>query len=180
MKHKFLITTLCATLMGISTANAGFYAGIGAGAAINEGSVTYENIALDYKNSPIYSAAVGYELPLPILDVRGEVEYLRVRPEINNGQDSKFDGIFLNGYTDIPFVPFVDPYVGAGVGYSRFDHNNSTAYQGMVGVEYGIPFIPLSLAAEYRYMKVTETGGKWDANAKFHTNTFMIKARFSF
>ncbi len=180
MRYKFICTTLAATLFTFSTAHAGIYASIGIGAALNEGSVTYADAVQDYKNTPAYSASVGYELPLPILDVRGEVEYLRIRPEVKDGDNSKFDGIFLNGYTDIPLVPFVDPYIGAGVGYTRFDHNNSTAYQGMAGIEYGIPFVPVTLAGEYRYMKVTEAGGKWDSASKFHTNIFMIKARVSF
>ncbi len=180
MTRKILYTLFCMTAMGISSANADFYASIGAGASLNEGSVTYEDALQDYKNTPVYAAAVGYELPLPILDVRAEVEYLRIRPEVKHGSDSKFDGVFLNGYADVPLIPVVDPYVGAGIGYTRFEHNNSTAYQGMLGVEYEVPFMPVSLAGEYRYMKVTEAGGKWDSNAKFHSNILMIKARYSF
>ncbi len=180
MKKHLLYTAFCTVCFGIASAQADFYAGIGAGASLNNGSVTHQDIVSDYKNTPIYSIAGGYELPLPILDIRGEVEYLRIRPNAKYGEDSKFDGVFLNGCADIPFVPVIDPYVGAGIGYTRFDHKNSTAWQGIAGVEYGIPVLPVTLAGEYRYMKVTEAGGKWDSKSKFNTNIFMIKARYSF
>ena len=176
---KFLTTCLLTT--GICfTAHAGLYVQGGIGAGLNDGSISRENIYSDYKNSPVLSVSAGYELPVPFIEPRAEIEYLRIRPDAKNNLDSTFDGVFLNGYTNIPLIPFIDPYIGAGIGMSRFDHKNSTALQGMAGLEYGIPFLPITFSGEYRYMKVTEAGGKWDSKSKFHSNIFMLKARYSF
>lgn len=177
-------TTFLSIFLGLTffsgVAHASFYGGIGAGVSLNDGSVITPTDSESYKNTPIYTLAAGHELPLPILDIRGEAEYVRIRPKVKNEADSKLDAAFLNGYADIPLVPIVDPYVGAGIGYARFDHTNSVALQGMAGVEYEVPFLPIAFGAEYRYLKVNETGGKWDSSSKFHTNILMMKARYAF
>lgn len=167
-------------LLATTNAKAGIYGSIGAGISLNDGSAVHDSVMSDYKNTPVYAFALGYELPFPLLDARGEVEYLRIRPNAKYGSDSKIDAAFINGYADIPLIPIVDPYVGIGIGYARFDHTNTPALQGMAGLEYEIPVLPLTIGAEYRYMKVNETGGKWDSPSKFHTNIFMLKARYSF
>lgn len=177
---KLLLALCCTVAFHVGTAHAGLYGSAGIGASLNDGSVTHDAIQSSYKNTPVYAVAAGYELPLPILDIRGEIEYLRIRPNAKHGPDSKFDGVFLNGYADIPLVPVVDPYVGLGLGYSRFDHTNSPALQAMTGIEYELPILPIAIGGEYRYMKVNETGGKWDSPSKFHTNIFMLKARYTF
>ena len=179
-KHLFLLALATGLTFSLS-AQADFYAGIGGGMSFNGGSASKAGVRSEYKDSTIYSFAGGYQLPLPLLDVRGEIEYLRLRPEVKDGRTKQLDGAFLNAYGFIPLFPLVDPYVGLGVGKVRYDHSNSFAVQGMLGLEYSLPFLPdLSVGAEYRYLKVNETTGKAADPSKFHTNVLMLKARYMF
>lgn len=166
-------------LWGVS-AQASFYADLGAGVRLNDGSVTTGSIKNKFKNSPIYVAQVGHELPLPMLDVRLEGEYLHFSPDVKEGKNRHFDGLMANAFADIPFVPVVDPYVGVGAGYVCYDHNNSVALQGMAGIEYKLPVIPLTIGGKYRYLTVNEQSATFDSLSKLHTNIFILKAQYSF
>lgn len=88
-------------LWGVS-AQALFYAGLGAGVSLNDGSVTTGSIKNKFKNSPIYAAQVGYELPLPVLDVRFKGEYLHFSSDVKGGKNRHFDGLMANAFADIP------------------------------------------------------------------------------
>lgn len=178
--NKTLLLTALSCVLASSTTFADFYGQLGLGASFNDGSITREALETSYKNSPIYSVAAGYELPIPFISPRVEAEYLHLKADTKQGENAKFDGAFLNGYATIPFIPVIDPYVGAGIGMTRFDHNNSPAFQGMAGIEYSIPVLPITFGAEYRYLKINETGGKWNSPSKFHSNILMLKARYSF
>ena len=179
MKKQLVALMLGLALSG--TAAADFYAGAGFGMGFNGGKSYQLDVKSKYKDSPVYSLAGGYQLPLPALDVRGEVEYLRLRPEVKDGRTKQLDGLFVNAYGFIPLIPLIDPYIGLGVGRVRFDHANSFAVQGMLGAEYSLPFLPdMTVGTEYRYMKVNETTGKVNAPSKFHTHVLMMKARYMF
>ena len=179
-KHLYLLALIAGLGLSIST-QADFYAGAGYGVSFNKGSSIRENIRSKYKDSPIYSLAGGYQLPLPLFDVRGEVEYLHLRPKVENGGTNQFDGLFLNAYASVPLIPVIDPYVGLGIGRVRYDHANSFAVQGILGAEYTLPFFPdMSVGGEYRYLKVNETTGKVSRPSKFHTNILMLKMRYMF
>ena len=178
MKKQLFALMLGLTLS--SAAMADFYAGAGFGMGFNGGKSYQMDVKSRYKDAPIYSLAGGYQLPLPAFDVRGELEYLRLRPEVRDGRTKQLDGLFVNAYGFIP-VPLVDPYVGLGIGRVRFDHSNAFAVQGMLGTEYALPFLPdMSLGAEYRYMKTNGTTGKVTAKSEFHTHVLMFKVRYMF
>ena len=180
MKKHLKFLTLFTCLLCSATVHAEFYAGLGIGSSFNDGSAYKKTIKSEFKNSPIYSLSGGYTLPLPLLDIRGEAEYLRIRPEVKDGRTKQLDGLFLNAYGVIPFVPVIDPYVGFGLGRVRFDHANSYATQWMLGAEYELPFWPMTIGGEYRYLKVNEITGKANAHSKYHTNILMLKARYLF
>ena len=178
---KLYFLFLLTTTFGISTtSSADFYAGIGFGGSFNDGSYVKNEVKGEYKNSPFYSLYGGYELPLPLFDIRGEVEYQRIRPEFKDGRTKQLDGMFLNTYGTIPLIPLIDPYVGLGLGRVRYDHSNSFAVQGMLGAEYELPFAPITFGGEYRYLKINEITGKSQKTSKFHTNILMLKARYLF
>lgn len=177
---KFLSLTLLSAFFFSAQAQADFYGSFGLGASFNNGSIHRDGFVTTYKDTPAYSFAAGYELPLALTDVRAEVEYLRIRPNAKHGETSKFDALMLNGYVDIPLVPFVDPYVGLGLGQARYEHTNTTPLQAMLGVDYELPFMPLTLSGEYRYLKITENGGGRNETAKFHSNILMFKLRYEF
>lgn len=180
MKKYVLIALLLGALGFSRSASADFYAGVGLGGSFNDGSVQTDTVKSDFKNSPMYSVFGGYELPLPLLDIRGEIEYLHSRPEVKEGRDRKLDALMVNAIGVIPFVPVIDPYVGIGLGRVRFDHTNSFAVQGILGAEYEIPVLPITVGGEYRYFKINESTGKFHSPSKYHTNVLMLKLKYLF
>lgn len=60
------------------------------------------NIKNKFKNSHIYAAQVGYELPLPVLDVRLGGKYLHFSPDVKGDKSRYFDGLMANAFADIP------------------------------------------------------------------------------
>lgn len=180
MKKHILFGLFTAGLLFGGIAHADFYAGAGIGGSFNGGSSFNGERAIKFKNSTMWSLAGGYEAPLPLFDIRGEAEYLRTRARVKDRRTKQLDGLFMNGYADFPLVPVVDPYVGLGLGFTRFDHANSFALQGMLGVEYELPFAPVALSGEYRYLKINETTGKRNRESNYHTNILMLKGRYLF
>lgn len=179
MKSKIL--SLFLSIMLISTPSlAGFYAGLGLGSAFNDGSVLKNHTRSSLKNSPVYSLSAGYQLPLLLTDVRVEGEYLRIHPDKKYGGHASMDAFMVNGYANLPILPIINPYIGLGLGMSRFEHENSPAYQGMLGLEYELPFMPVTIGGEYRYFKVSEDGGARGETAKMHSNILMLKLRYDF
>ena len=179
MKSTFLTLFLSISLLSMPTF-AGFYTGAGIGSSFNDGSVIKNNIKSSYKDSPAYSFYAGYQLPLFLTDARIEGEYLRIHPDKKKGGHASMDALMINGYIDVPVIPFIDPYVGIGVGLTRFEHENAPAYQAMLGIDYELPFAPITVGGEYRYFKITENGGARDEIAKMHSNIFMLKFRYEF
>lgn len=180
MKKLIYSGLLAAALLGASAARADFYAGIGYGASFNDGSATTNGAKFSYHDSAIYALTGGYEFPLPLLDVRVEGEYLRTKPEVKYGKDRKLDALMLNVIGVIPLVPLVDPYVGLGLGYGRYDHTNTSLQQLLLGVEYELPVAPIVLGGEYRHLRVNETCGKANSPSKLRANIFMLKAKYFF
>lgn len=177
---KLLLAALLSCSFLSATAHAGLYAQLGIGAAFNDGSQITKNYRSSYENSPAYSLSVGYELPLLLTDIRIEGEYLRLKPDIKQGGHATMDGLMVNGYANLPVIPLIDPYVGLGLGMTRFEHENAPAYQLMLGAEYELPFMPATVGAEYRYFKITEDCGSRNETAKLHSNILMLKFRYEF
>jgi outer membrane protein OmpA-like peptidoglycan-associated protein len=84
----------------------------------------------------------------------------------SGGHEAKY-GAFLNGFYDFDIgLPYLFPYVGAGIGYQEanfdgFDPAGSSfnktkgalAYQGIAGLSYPIAYVPgLSATLEYRFV----------------------------
>lgn len=180
MKQKIFLSLFVAITFWMMPVQADYYAGVGVGASFNDGTAYTKGVRSSYKNTPAYSLFGGYELPLPLLDIRGEAEILYMRPKVDAGRDRKLQSVLVNAIGVIPFIPLIDPYVGVGFGYVRFDHNNAMAVQGILGVEYELPIAPITVGAEYRYYKINEDCGKVNSESKFHTNMLMLKAKYLF
>lgn len=177
---KLLLASLFSLSLLSSQSHAGLYTSFGLGASFNDGSKLNQNFKSSLEDSPSYSLAVGYELPLLLTDIRVEGEYLRIRPDLKAGGSVNMNALMVNGYANIPLTPIIDPYVGLGLGMTRFEHENSPAYQMMLGVEYELPFMPVTIGGEYRYFKVTEKGGGKNETTKMHSNILMLKLRYEF
>jgi opacity protein-like surface antigen len=98
-------------------------------------------------------------------------------PRTIGGQEQKAGGMGNVFYDFVGLVPFVQPYVGAGVGYQQVFETNlhtanfvtgasslapnsdrgSLAYQGIVGAAFPIQGIPgLAITAEYRFLGLAD------------------------
>lgn len=178
---KFLYTTLMAfVLLGAVPASADFYAGAGYGLGFNGGSAKLNNVKGDYKQSTVYSISGGYVMPLPAFDIRGDIEYLRTRPGEKGQHSRRMDALMGTLSAVIPVVPFLDPYAGFGLGYARFDHANTLAWQYHVGIEYKFATSPFAIGAEYRYLKLADDCGKGANVSKYHSNIGMLKVKYFF
>jgi len=165
-----------ALLSAISTARAEFYVGAGYGLSVNQGSVREGNVTSEYKDSSIYALEGGIVMPLPLFDLRAEVEYFHTRPETKSVGKKHLDALIFNTTGVIPLIPFV----GMGWGYGRYEHNNTSLWQALAGVEYAFETNPFTIGAEYRFLKLTEHGGKGSNSSKFYTHGLMLKLKYTF
>ena len=182
MLKKFMaLAVLAAGLTVAGATHADFYTAGGIGAAFNGGN-SYNKAGMKsaFDNSMALSLAGGYELPLPLFDIRAEAELIHNRPKLKSHQTKKLDGIMLNAYGTIPLIPLIDPYVGLGIGRVRFDHSNAFAVQGILGAEYELTFAPMTVGAEYRHLKTNGKTGAKDAPSKYHADILMLKVRYLF
>jgi outer membrane protein OmpA-like peptidoglycan-associated protein len=131
------------------------------------------------KNGYDVDASVGYGLGNGF---RAEVEGDYINDKFNKGKAGGVDyytsgserryGVFLNGLYDFDIgLPFLFPYVGAGIGYQEDDFHHfgtdgfflgktkgTLAYQGIVGVSYPVAYVPgLSATVEYRYVALANS-----------------------
>ncbi|MBO7244751.1 MAG: porin family protein [Alphaproteobacteria bacterium] len=179
MKKLLLAAFLSCSLISLPS-TAGLYTGFGLGASFNDGGKITKQSRSSYEDSLSYSLAVGYELPLALTDVRFEGEYLKIQPDLKKGGHASMNALMANGYINIPLTPIIDPYAGLGIGMTRFEHENAPAYQFMLGAEYELPFMPVTVGGEYRYFKITEDGGARGEISKMHSNIFMLKLKYEF
>lgn len=177
---KFLLTSFLSFSLFTLTAQAGFYSGFGLGASFNDGSRSEKNFKSSFENSPAYSIFAGYEIPLLLTNVRIEGEYLRIQPDLKKKGHATMNAFMMNGYANIPLTPIIDPYAGFGIGLTRFEHENAPALQFMLGAEYELPFMPVTVGGEYRYFKITEDGGARGEISKLHSNILMLKLKYEF
>jgi outer membrane protein OmpA-like peptidoglycan-associated protein len=95
------------------------------------------------------------------------------------GRDRNY-GVFVNALYDFDVgLPYLYPYIGAGVGYQESDFNNlqgqgaffdksrgSLAYQGIAGISFPIPPVPgLSATVQYNFMALANSrkyNGEYD------------------
>jgi len=180
MKKYLYACAVTLSMLGSTALSADFYAGAGYGFGFHGGSAYLDGKRGDYDNSAVYSLSGGYILPLPLLDVRGEVEYLRSHTKVKGQKSRQLDALMGSVSGVIPFVPLVDPYIGLGLGYGRYDHKSTAAWQYQMGVEYQFVTVPVAVGAEYRYLKLTETCGKHEDRSKFHSNILMLKLKYLF
>jgi len=136
------LIALCALHFALLTgANAGilidFYAGGAAGVGENYAKGGHR------ENAPSYGAVAGVELPF----IRAELEY-----SFLDGKNVELQLGMLNGYLKLAPGP-IKPYFGLGIGSvlaGTNDADNVAAYQGMLGLTFGIFGIPLFVDVEGR------------------------------
>ncbi|MBF0194501.1 MAG: porin family protein [Magnetococcales bacterium] len=165
---------------------------------------------LDYEAGYAAAIALGYDLP--VLPLKFEVEYLYQSANVDEVSSppagftalSTFSGeatvnaLMVNAYVNLP-IPLLKPYIGIGVGganvnYSSistdnmqlFDESSTLfAYQGMVGILFSVPVLPVELMAEYRYFATTDAESTADVvntnfEIPFASHLALLGARIEF
>ena len=108
------------------------------------------------------------------LEVEGNYRYNDLRHQ--NSYAQKYGGM-VNALFDFDIgLPYLFPYVGAGVGYIERESQNfsagSVAYQGIVGLAFPIPdFEGLSATLEYRFLDAGGVSQKTTFTAPGFTET---------
>jgi len=134
-----------------------------------------ESFSAAVENSVGYSLALGYKFSIARIEAEGmmidsSIDGVSGDPDFEWAEgDLKYANLFVNAYIDIPGIPLVTPYVGAGVGLGWIDmdgnfeltdtsqinyENRSTlpAYQLILGVRARIPATEVSVFANYRFI----------------------------
>ena len=181
MKLKTL-SLLVASLVFAGTAGAEYYAGAGYGISWNGGHAWTNGVKYDYETfSNLWSLFGGAVIPTEYLDLRAEGEFVHLKAEPDVGKSRKLDAVMANLIGVIPNVDWpVQPYVGLGLGYGRFDHKNMVVQQLIAGVEYTLDEYPVGFALEYKHIRPNETGGHGNNRSKINSDAIMLKAKYSF
>lgn len=189
MNKKLLTAGVVASvLFGASLKADAFYVGAGVGSSKTKISAD-EKINMDGKTA--FSVYSGMEIPLPLIPIRAEVEYLQLDSD-KNGFDAKTYGVGANAYVGLPLLPIVKPYIGMGLGYMKQELKDdgdkvksdwTVVPQYMLGLDVSLPLIPIAGGVEYRYLDTKFKGfndddGDFSAKSKIHT--FLVKARVKF
>ena len=181
MKLKTL-SLLTAALILTGTAGAEYYAGAGYGVSWNGGHAWTDDIKYDYETfSNMWSLFGGTVIPTDKLDLRVEGEFLHLKADPDVGKSRTLDAAMANLIAVIPNVDLpVQPYVGIGLGYGRWDHKNTVVGQFIAGAEYDLEQYPVGFALEYKHLKPNETGGKGGYISKINSDTIMLKVKYLF
>ncbi|MDX5931900.1 OmpA family protein [Acidiphilium acidophilum] len=138
-----------------------------------------------------YGFGNGFRVELEGDYFNNQVKKLDVGPNqfVASGNEKKF-GAMVNGLYDFDIgIPYLYPFIGAGVGYQFLDWRNveipgtgsyingtpgSFAYQGIVGMSFPIPGAPgLAAQVQYRYMSTIGTQ-HYKAIEDGHPATFKV------
>ena len=185
---KLFLTCLTAGLLACGGATAEYYAGVGYGASWNGGHAWTNGIKSDYDTfSGMWSLFAGTVLPTNWVDFRAEAELLRLDLKPDIGKTRKFRALMGNVTAVIPNTGWwAEPYVGLGMGYARWDHNNALATQVIGGFEktFELPDwannAAMAVDLEYRHLWVNKDGGKRLDVSKMNSDTLMLKLKYLF
>ena len=145
---------LCALSFALSAAaaNAGpldFYVG-GVGGVGNGVMITPRHSAIDHAAHPAHSFGAVAGIDIPVFRVEAEYNYMTT-DAVN------LHAAMINGYVKFLPTPIVKPYVGLGIGKvvaGELDGGDkvkkSGAGQGMLGLQFGVPTLPLFIDLEGR------------------------------
>jgi OOP family OmpA-OmpF porin len=185
---KFRNALLAATIMAVPLAAqaqpiTGLYVGAGAGVNLMQDETAKITAAgftgggwLKTRVGPAFDVDLGYGLGNGLrAEIEGSYRYNTFHGPSGGanvgGQEQKYGAMVNVLYDFVGLVPYVQPYVGAGVGYqwaqdrnlyvsgggvtvaARTDTDGKFAYQGIVGAAFPIASAPgLAITADYRFL----------------------------
>lgn len=185
---KLFLTCAVVGLLFAGAVRAENYAGLGYGISWNGGHAWTDGRKSDYDTfSKMLSVFAGTVIPTEKFDLRLEGEYLHLNLKPDHGKTRRFRALMANATGVIPNTGWwAEPYVGLGLGYARWDHNNTIAAQGIAGLEkyFELPEwannTAMAAAVEYRHLWVNEKGGKRNNTSKMNSDTIMFKLKYLF
>lgn len=146
LKYASILTILTIAISG-APAHAGALFDLYAGATIGAGAATvFVNDDNDTHSAQSYGAVVGIDIPV----FRFELEYDYAHPDNANLHLG-----MINAYAKLP-TPVINPYLGVGIGNifggkaGEIDIESVMAYQGMLGITFDVPVLPIKIDAEGR------------------------------
>ncbi len=149
MKKTLGLLVIAGGLFAVSNANATLFDPyIGGAIQFNKAKAYGDPSDVSFnKIKGAYSGFIGFNLPI----IRAEVEYNYFQVKEKNSEALDQHNVMANAYLKPFAIPFVKPYIGAGVGMNfAGDIDNSAAAQAMLGVSLDLPAMPLAFDLEYR------------------------------
>lgn len=150
LKTAGILTAMSAIFI-TANANANVLFDIYAGATVGAGGATlFAHDKDDTQSAQSYGAVLGIDIPA----LRFELEYNYL-----NNDDTKLHIGMINAYAKMP-TPAIKPYFGLGIGnvfggdapMPHVDIEKGMAYQGMLGLTFDIPVLPLKIDTEARVL----------------------------
>jgi opacity protein-like surface antigen len=185
-KYIFLFVVL----LGISTANAGllpFGGYIGFRGGTTTGGFPSDKDGLKVESDPGFLGSVN--AGIRFFRLRGEIEglarYKGATIKADNGEKETVNSITYlgNGYYNLVELPFIRVFIGAGVGYTKFNSgvlfsDKSLAYNAGLGASFTLMDI-FSIDVGYRYFHQGDFEiGSSDDKTKYAVNSNDIYAGF--
>lgn len=172
------LLTLVSVLGFAANANAGAVMDIYAGATVGSGGITlYNSDEKVSDTSTSYGAVFGMDIPL----LRAEVEYNHV-----GNSDVDMDLAMVNAYLKMPST-VIKPYLGVGIGsvfngeyYNTVDIEATAAYQGMLGITFDMPALPVKFDIEGRALYVPNFIEVFGQEPDMFNYDFRLKLRYVF
>ena len=153
--NSISIISVMAAAIATTNVNAGTVADFYAGVMVGAGAHTiFANNDSKTDSSMLAGALIGVDIPL--LRVEAEYNYL-------NSSDFNTNSAMLNAYLKMPSTVIM-PYAGVGLGMvfggkyeitdsgvtTKFDLDSVPAYQGMLGITFDLPLLPVKFDLEGR------------------------------
>lgn len=176
MKLKSLAAVATLSAMMAGNANANLLFDVYAGATAGFGGATWFADDNNSYTAQSYGAVLGIDIPL----LRAEVEY-----DYLASDDAKLHLAMVNAYAKLP-TPVIKPYLGAGMGvifdgeYNELNAETAPAYQGMLGVTFDLPILPLNIDVEGRVLYANHVFKLTDDNANLLQYDARVKLRYVF
>ncbi len=183
MKIKsFGILTTASVMLMTGAADANLLFDIYAGGTFGVGGNTMFMDEHDIsKSSQSYGGVLGIDLPL--FRIEGEYNYI-------DGDMLGMNVGMINAYFKLP-TPVLKPYIGAGIGMtfdSKYEPTNAdaidiedtTAYQGMLGLTLDLPVIPIKFDIEGRVLYAPNIFEVLDETTDFLQYEGRVKLRYVF
>jgi hypothetical protein len=177
MKLKSTGLVILGTVFLCPAANAGTLVDFYAGAMVGAGGATvfsgHDRVS---ESGQSYGAVLGIDIPL----LRLELEYNYL-----NGADMRMNAGMVNAYFKMPSTVIM-PYIGVGMGSVFGGHvkdisiDATAAYQGMLGISFNIPVLPVKFDIEGRALYAPNLFEVADQKPDFLLYDLRLKARYVF